>query len=47
MIKIGKVQNDYKIEGYPTKVLISPEGKMIPIAFDQDWKSLVEEFVSL
>ncbi len=47
LISDGKVQSDYKIEGYPTKVLISPEGKMIPIAFDQDWKSLVEEFVSL
>ena len=47
LISDGKVQTDYKITGYPSKVLISPGGKMIPIAFGQDWKSLVEEFVSL
>lgn len=47
LISDGKVQTDYKITGYPSKVLISPEGKMIPIEFGQDWKSLVEEFVSL
>ena len=47
LISDGKVQTDYKISGYPSKVLISPEGKMIPIEFGQDWKGLVEEFVSL
>lgn len=47
LISDGKVQKDYKITGYPSKVLITLEGKMIPIEFGQDWKGLLEEFASL
>ena len=41
----GQVQRDYKVTGYPSKVLITPDGKLIPIEFGEDWKGLLEEFL--
>jgi len=43
----NKVQGNYKISGYPAKVLISPEGKMVPVAFGQDYKSILESFATI
>lgn len=43
----GKVQGAYKISGYPTKVVISPTGRMIQFGFGTDWKAALAQFVEL
>lgn len=43
----GKVQNNYKVPGYPSKYIITPEGKMITTEFGFDWQSLVSELSQL
>jgi len=40
----GKIQQDYKIKGYPSKIIISPEGKMINVDFGKDWQSVIKNF---
>lgn len=47
LLSDNKVQGNYKINGYPTKVLISPEGKMVPVAFGQDYKAILESFATI
>jgi thiol-disulfide isomerase/thioredoxin len=39
--------NNYKIEGYPSKVLISPNGKMINIGFGSEWQKIVTKISEL
>jgi thiol-disulfide isomerase/thioredoxin len=43
----GVVEQQYKIGGYPRKILISPGGKMLLIEFGQDWKNIVTQFNQL
>lgn len=43
----NKVQLAFNVTGYPTKFIISPDGKMLPVAFSQDWKSIFEQFSNL
>ncbi|MEO6681629.1 MAG: TlpA disulfide reductase family protein [Ginsengibacter sp.] len=43
----SKVEQDYKVRAYPTKFIISPEGKLLRINFGFDWKGLVKELASL
>ncbi|MFC3199915.1 redoxin domain-containing protein [Parapedobacter deserti] len=43
----GKVQNAYKISGYPTKVVISPTGRMMQFRYGADWKAVLAQFVEL
>lgn len=38
-----KIEYNYKITGYPSKILISPEGKMINIQFGKDWKAILKQ----
>ncbi|WP_143310701.1 TlpA family protein disulfide reductase [Chitinophaga vietnamensis] len=40
----GRMEKDYKVAGYPTKVLISPEGKMLTLQFGKDYRSILEAF---
>src|SRR3546814_9947616 len=46
LISDGKVQKAYKIKGYPTKVLISPTGKMMILDFGSRWETRSEEQTS-
>ncbi|TKC08794.1 DUF6263 family protein [Pedobacter frigoris] len=39
----NKVERDYKITGYPSKILISPEGKMMNVQFGKDWKAILKQ----
>ncbi|WP_316792557.1 DUF6263 family protein [Pedobacter frigoris] len=39
----NKVERDYKITGYPSKILISPEGKMMNVQFGKDWKAILNQ----
>ena len=41
------VIKDYHIQGYPSKVLISPDGKMLLTSFGSDWIGIVEKFNEL
>lgn len=43
----GKVQENYKVSGYPSKYIITPEGKIIGTEFGFDWQSLVSELSQL
>lgn len=38
------IQKNYKINGYPSKILISPNGKMIDLVFGTDWQSVIKKF---
>jgi thiol-disulfide isomerase/thioredoxin len=41
-----KVEENYKITGYPTKILISPNGKMIEVP-KADWITVIKKFNKL
>src|SRR5690606_25217068 len=43
----GEVQKHYNVAGYPSKYIISPEGKLIAIPFGFDWQPLLESLASL
>jgi len=38
-----KVERDYRITGYPSKILVSPDGKMLNVQFGKDWKAILKE----
>ncbi|MBE9585741.1 TlpA family protein disulfide reductase [Mucilaginibacter sp. JRF] len=42
-----EVEKAYKIRGYPSKILISPDGKMLNINFGQDWLAILKKFNEL
>jgi thiol-disulfide isomerase/thioredoxin len=41
------VQNTYAVQGYPTKVLITPKGNYIIVPFGGDWVKFVKEYSGL
>lgn len=43
----NQVERDYKITGYPSKILVSPEGKMLNIDFGKDWKKILKQLNSI
>ncbi|WP_247237916.1 TlpA disulfide reductase family protein [Telluribacter sp. SYSU D00476] len=43
----GKIENIYKVQAYPTKVLITPEGKYITVPFGVDWVGFVKHYVGI
>lgn len=43
----GSVERDYEVPYYPSKFLVSPSGKLLPISIGQDWQKVVEQFTSL
>ncbi len=40
----NKIQRDYKITGYPSKILIAPNGRMLNVQFGKDWKGILKRF---
>ncbi|MBE7176129.1 MAG: TlpA family protein disulfide reductase [Mucilaginibacter polytrichastri] len=40
----NEVQRKYNVRGYPEKVLISPDGKMLTVAYGQDWLTILKQF---
>ena len=40
----GKIEIIYAVNSYPTKVLISPQGKYTIIPFGEDWKSFIKSY---
>jgi thiol-disulfide isomerase/thioredoxin len=46
--EIDKQTNDlFEVSGYPTKILISPEGNFIKIPFGVDWKTYIKNYTLL
>lgn len=43
----NKVEKLYEITGYPSKIVISPDGRMLPLRFGSDWKKIIGEFATL
>ncbi len=43
----NKITKLFNIRGYPTKVLITPEGKYLFIPFNIDWVDFVKKYASL
>jgi thiol-disulfide isomerase/thioredoxin len=41
------IEKLYKIAGYPSKILISPEGKMLTLRFGDDWAGTIKKFNNL
>ncbi len=41
------IENQYHIMGYPTKILVSPNGRMIEVAFGDNWEEVIEQFAKL
>ena len=42
-----KIEKLYSVEGYPTKVLITPAGKYIIVPFGVDWVNFVKQYIGL
>jgi thiol-disulfide isomerase/thioredoxin len=40
----NKIENDYKVSGYPSKIIISPDGRMLNVQFGKDWKGILKKF---
>jgi|GEM_PF-2337239 len=43
----GKIENLYKVRGYPTKVLVSPDGKMLDLQFGADYAAILKSYSDL
>jgi thiol-disulfide isomerase/thioredoxin len=43
----GQIEQKYNIPYYPSKILISPQGKMIHIEFGKDWQAIIKSFTTL
>ena len=41
----GKVEQNFAVDGYPSKYIIAPNGKMIEIQFGKDWEKILDSFV--
>ena len=43
----GNFETDFKVQSYPTKILITPKGKFITVPFDIDWASFIKKYSNL
>ncbi len=43
----NQIEKTYKVPGYPTKLLVTPEGKYILVPFGSDWISFVKHYADL
>ncbi|WP_207534822.1 TlpA family protein disulfide reductase [Desertivirga arenae] len=40
------IERDYKVNGYPSKYIVTPDGKMLNIKFGKDWQAILNSFIS-
>ena len=40
------VEKKYKVQVFPSKYIISPEGKMLSIEYGKDWQAILASLVS-
>lgn len=43
----NQIEKTYKVGGYPTKLLVTPEGKYLIVPFGLDWISFVKHYTDL
>ncbi len=43
----GKIENIYPVQGYPTKFLITPEGRYLLVPYGIDWANFVKQYCDL
>ena len=43
----GTIEKTYMVEGYPTKVLITPQRKYIVIPYNIDWVNFIKQYANL
>jgi thiol-disulfide isomerase/thioredoxin len=43
----NKIERTYSVQGYPTKLLITPTGKYITIPFGVDWTNFIKQYADL
>ena len=43
----SKIENIYPVQGYPTKILITPKGRYIKVPFGTDWISFIKQYCDL
>lgn len=43
----GQIEKDYSIKGYPSKFLVAPDGRMLPLALGAPWESILSQFISI
>ncbi|ESU26332.1 hypothetical protein FLJC2902T_28150 [Flavobacterium limnosediminis JC2902] len=43
----GNFETNFKVQGYPTKILVTPKGKYIRIPFDTDWVNFIKQYSDL
>ena len=43
----SKIENTFSVQGYPTKILITPKGKYISIPFGIDWRNFIKQYCAL
>jgi thiol-disulfide isomerase/thioredoxin len=43
----GKIEHSFSVQGYPTKLLITPQGKYIVVPFGGDWENFIKQYCSL
>jgi len=39
----NRVERDFNVQGYPSKYILTPGGKLIAMPFGFDWQQLLEE----
>ena len=43
----GNFETNFKVQGYPTKILITPKGKFLTVPFNIDWINFVKKYSNL
>lgn len=43
----NQIEKTFKVSGYPTKLLVTPEGKYLLVPFGSDWISFVKHYADL
>ncbi|CAN5372990.1 hypothetical protein BH11BAC5_BH11BAC5_14830 [soil metagenome] len=43
----GKIEHSFSVQGYPTKLLITPQGKYIVVPFGGDWENFIKQYCNL
>ena len=43
----GSFETNFKVQGYPTKILVTPKGKYITVPFNIDWTNFIKKYIDL
>jgi thiol-disulfide isomerase/thioredoxin len=43
----GVVEKDFKIRGFPSKILIAPDGRMMNVEFGKNWQTVLKQYSKL